>query len=81
MVRSPRGSGERLVLESRLAGQVRLTPFATRLVSDMAYLRSARGAPPASPKAVEPEYKHLPGSATFPYEHLKGAARWVRLGF
>ena len=52
--------------------QVRLTPFATRLVSDMAYLRSARGAPPESPKAVEPEFKHKPGSVTFPYEDLKG---------
>ena len=49
------------------------TPFATRLVSDMAYLRSARGATPESPKAVEPEYKHLPGSTTFPYEELKRA--------
>ena len=52
--------------------QVKLTPFATRLVTDMAYLRSARGAPPESPKAAEPEFEHKPGSVTFPYEELKG---------
>ena len=58
---------------SLLLPQVRLTPFATRLVTDMAYLRSARGAPPESPKVVEPEFKHKPGSITFPYEDLKRA--------